>query len=346
MKNRTFTVVLTAAAIMAVFMAGGVTAQAADAKFGLITGTGGLGDKNMNDAAYEGLQTLEGEGVEINVVEPNDASDFVNLQSLFADTGEFAAVFCITIDQTDALTKVSAEYPDQRFVLVDSEVMADNVTNVLFRPEETGFQLGVLAGLLEKENSLEKLNDEQKIGFVGGQDLPTINQFAAGYEAGAKLVNPECEVEITYVGSFADPSKATELTNGLYEGGSDIVFACAGGSGLGVFTAAQKSDGYAFGIEVNQNDNAPDNIIASGVRYWDVVMSDVGRKAMNGELASGTLTYGLAEGSLEIGYENSNVNVSEEVKAETDSYMEKVMSGELTLPTTLDEVENFLADNQ
>jgi len=346
MKNRKLMAILITATMVTANAALCITAEAADAKFGLITGTGGLGDKNMNDAAYEGLRELEEDGVEINVVEPNDASDFVNLQTLFADNGGFAAIFCITFDQTDALTKVSAEYPDQRFVLVDSVVEADNVTNVLFRPEETGFQLGVLAGLLEKENVLDKLNDEQKIGFVGGQDLPTINQFAAGYEAGAKLANPDCEVDITYVGSFADPSKATELANGLYEGGCDIVFACAGGSGLGVFTAAEKSDGYAFGIEVNQNDNAPDNIIASGVRHWNVVMSDVGRKALSGELPSGTLTYGLTEDSLEIGYENSNVEVSDEIKAETDSYMEKVMSGEITLPTTLDEVEGFLANNQ
>lgn len=340
-------------AVMAVGMLAGCgggdssgNAEGGSAKLGLITGTGGLGDENMNDAAYEGLCELEDDGVEVDVVEPEESSDFENLQTLFADTGEYEAIFCITYENTDALTKVSADFPDQRFVLVDSEVDADNVTNVLFRSEETGFQLGVLAGLLEKENALPNLNDEQRVGFVGGQDSPTINQFAAGYRAGVLLVNPEAMVDISYVGSFSDPSTATEITNGLYENGCDIVFACAGGSGLGVFTSAERMNGYAFGIEVNQNENAPDNIIASGMRLWDRVMTEIGSEAVAGELEGGTRTFGLAEDALEIGYEGSNVEVSEEVKEETESYMEKVVSGEYQLPTTLEEVDAFLQEAQ
>lgn len=311
-------------------------------QIGFVTGTGGLGDKNLNDASYEGLKGLEAEGVKINVVEAEESSDYANLQTLFAETGEYQAIFCISYEQVDALEKVSKDFPDQKFVLVDGTLEADNVASVLFRAEETGFQLGVLAGLLEKENALPFLNEEQRVGFVGGQDSPIINQFAAGYVAGVKLSNPEAEVDIAYVGSFSDPSKAIELSNGLYENGSDIVFACAGGSGLGVFASAEKKNAYAFGIETNQNDNAPDNIIASGVRRWDVVMQDIGKKAIDGSLKGGIYTYGLKEKSLEIGYENSNVEVSGGVKAEVDSYMERVVLGELVLPVTLEEVDAFL----
>lgn len=315
------------------------------AAFGFITGTGGLGDKNMNDATYEGIKTLEKKGAVVDAVEPDDASDFTNLQELFAETAKYNTIFCISYEQTDALKKTAQAYPEQSFVLVDSEVDADNVTNVLFRPEETGFQLGVLSGLLEKENALPFLNEEQKVGFVGGQDNPIINKFAAGYEAGARLVNPEVEVEITYVGSFSDPSKASELSNGLYENGCDIIFACAGGSGLGVFTSAEKNDGYALGIEVNQNGNAPDNIIASGLRLWNIVMADVGEMAAAGRLESGTLTYGIKENTLEVGFEDSNVEVSEEIKKELQPYFDKVAGGEYVLPSTLAEVDSFLADH-
>lgn len=321
---------------------GGGSSGNKEVKIGVVTGTGGLGDKNMNDAAYEGLCKLKDEGVEVQVVEPEESSDFANLQTLFAETGEYAAVFCVTTENTDALTDVSAEFPDQKFVLVDSEVDADNVTNVMFRSEETGFQLGVLAGLLEKENALPKLNDEQKVGFVGGQDNPIINQFAAGYKAGVLTANPDAEVEISFVGSFSDPSKATEISNGLYENGCDIVFACAGGSGLGVFTSAEKMDGYAFGIEVNQNDNAPDNIIASGVRRWDKIMTEIGKEAVDGTLEGETRTFGLAEDALEIDYEGSNVEVSDEVKKAVDGYVEKVASGEYELPTTVEGVDAYL----
>lgn len=313
-----------------------------NAKFGFITGTGGLGDKNMNDATYDGLKKLEEQGAQINVVEPDDASDYTNLQSLFAERKEFDAVFCISYEQTDALAKTAEKYPEQRFILVDSEVEADNVTNVQFRSEETGFQLGVLAGLLEKDSGLPFMNEEQKVGFVGGQDNPVINQFASGYEAGVRLVNPDAQVDITYVGSFTDPSKAAELANSLYTNGCDIVFACAGGSGLGVFSSAEKNDGYAFGIEVNQNSNAPDHIIASGMRLWDVVMTDVGNMAAQGSLEGGTLTYGISENALKVGFEGSNVQVDDKIKEEMNRYFDKVSSGEYILPKTLDGVDAFL----
>lgn len=341
--NKKIMAMLVAAGLAGSIMAGTVvTAEELNVEFGFITGTGGLGDKNMNDASYEGLKRLEEQGAKVNVVEPDDASDYANLQMLFAQKGDQKVIFCISSEQGDSLSKTAPQFPDQQFVLVDSELEGDNITSVYFRPEETGYQLGVLAGLIEKDSSLEFMNEEQKIGFVGGQDIPVINNFAAGYLAGAKIVNPDVDVEITYVGSFSDPSKATELANGLYSDGCDIVFACAGGSGLGVFTSASKSNGYAFGIEQNQNSNAPDNIIASGMRNWDAVMADVGTKAANDELESGTLTYGIKEGTLEVGFEDSNVPVSDEIKAEMEKWFEKVTSGEYELPTTLDDVDAFL----
>lgn len=81
------------------------------AQLGLITGTGGLGDKNMNDASYEGLKTLEADGVKISVVEPDEKSDFANLETLYAETEEYEAIFCITYEQTDALAKVCPAVP-------------------------------------------------------------------------------------------------------------------------------------------------------------------------------------------------------------------------------------------
>lgn len=341
--NKKVAAMLVTAGLAGSLLAGNtVMAEELNVEFGFITGTGGLGDKNMNDASYEGLKQLEKQGAKVNVVEPDDASDYANLQTLFAQKGDQKVIFCISSEQADSLSKTALQFPDQRFVLVDSQLEGDNITSVYFRPEETGYQLGILAGLIEKDNSLEFMNDEQKIGFVGGQDNPVINTFAAGYMAGVKLVNPEAEVEITYVGSFSDPSKATELANGLYADGCDIIFACAGGSGLGVFTSAQKSNGYAFGIEQNQNSNAPDHIIASGMRNWDAVMVDVGTKAAKDELESGALTYGIKEGTLEVGFDGSNVPVSDEIKEEMNTWFEKVIFGEYELPTSLDDVDAFL----
>ena len=208
-------------------------------------------------------------------------------------------IVCIGFDQKEALTTVSEEFPDQSFIICDTECAGSNVTSVVFRAEETGFQLGVLAGLLVKEGSLENSRGNNTIGFVGGSDIATINQFAAGYEAGARLANPDVTVLRSYVGSFSDPTTATELATSLYEQGADIVFACAGGSGLGVFTAAEKQNGYALGIETNQNALSPDCIIASGTRAWDEAIYDATQKALDGTLESGLLSYGISDGMLQ-----------------------------------------------
>ena len=318
---------------------------ASSGKLAVITGTGGLGDQNLNDYVYSGAQMHEAEGVTVDVVQPTDLADFPNLQTLYAEDGTYNTIICIGFDQKDALTNVSAQFPDQSFVICDTVCEAPNVTSVLFRAEETGFQLGVLAGLLLKEGSLENSHGSNTIGFVGGKDIATINQFAAGYESGARLANPDIKVLRSYVGSFSDPTTATELATSLYEQGADIVFACAGGSGLGVFTAAEKQNGYAFGIETNQNSLSPDHIIACGTRAWNEAIYDVTQKALDGTLKGGILSYGISDDMLHAERADSNVSVSDEIIAELDEYCKKVSDGSLTLPTTLEEVDAFLAQN-
>ncbi len=148
----------------------------------------------------------------------------------------------------------------------------------------------------------------------------------------------------SYVGSFSDPTTATELATSLYEQGADIVFACAGGSGLGVFTAAEKQNGYALGIETNQNALSPDCIIASGTRAWDEAIYDATQKALDGTLESGLLSYGISDGMLQAERAGSNVPVSDEIMADVAAYSQRVSDGSLKLPTTLEEVDPFLAE--
>ena len=312
-------------------------------KLAFVTGTGGLGDKNLNDFTYAGAQKHAEEGVTVDVVQPKDISDLPNLQTLYAETGDYATIICIGTDQKDALTQVAPNFPDQSFIICDTELDLPNVTSLYFRAEETGFQLGVIAGLLEKGGVLPNLRGENKIGFVGGKDITTINRFAAGYAAGAKLVNPEIEVITSYVGSFGDPAAATELATGMYDQGADIIFACAGGSGLGVFTAAEKSGGYAFGIETNQNSLSPDCIIASGTRDWSKAVYEAAALALDGTLQAGLMSYGIADGALYPERADSNVPVSEEIMKTMDELSAKVADGTYELPTTMEEVDSFVS---
>lgn len=318
---------------------------ATEGKIAFITGTGGLGDKNMNDFTYAGVQRHEEAGVTVDVVQPKDIADIANLQRLYAETGEYATIVCVGSDAKEALTETAAEFPDQSFVICDTEVDLPNVTSVVFRAEETGFQLGVMASLLAREGSLANSQGKNTIGFVGGKDIAVINRFLAGYTVGAKLVNPDVTVLSSYVGSFGDPTAATELATGMYEQGADVIFACAGGSGLGVFTAAENTGGYAFGIETNQNVLAPDYVIASGTRDWGQALYEVTGEALAGTLKGGLVGYGIADGALMPEREGSNVEIPDDVMTTMEAYSAKVADGTYVLPITLDEVDAFLASN-
>lgn len=319
--------------------------QAVPQKIAVITGTGGLGDQSLNDYCYEGAAKLKDEGVQVDVVEPKDASDIEELQRIYAETGEYALIVCIGFDSSNALKIVSAEFPDQMFAITDDEVDAPNVASLNFKGEETGFLLGVLSGLLVKGDELPNTRGKNMVGFIAGLDFYVPNTFAAGFEAGARLVNFDAAVQNAYVGSYSDPSTAAEQATGMYQQGADIIFACAGGSGLGIFNAAADCNGYALGLEGNQNALAPDYIIASGIRDWTSFVYDACKLALKGELDGGILVYGIAQGALYNAHEGSNVAVSDEIQAEVDRYSALVADGTLVIPKTLDEVEPFIAAN-
>lgn len=340
--KKVFVVMLVMLTVMSVFASGakegGSAASSGAGKLAVVTGTGGLGDQNLNDYCYAGAKYHEADGVKVDVVQPSDSSDVGNLQRLYAEDGSYSAVVCISFEQMAPLMETVKDYPDQRFIICDAVVDAPNVTNILFRSEETGFQLGVLAGLIAKDNALPYCKGKNTIGFVGGTDNDTINAFAAGYSAGAKLVNPDVNVLISYVGSYSDPTTAAELATSQYEQGADVVFACAGGSGLGVFAAAEKVKGYAFGIETNQNLLYPDYVIASGTRGWDLAVEDATGKALKGELASGTASYGISDGMIKAETEGSNIKLPQSYLDTLKDYEAKIAAGELKVPTKLSEV--------
>jgi basic membrane lipoprotein Med (substrate-binding protein (PBP1-ABC) superfamily) len=179
-------------------------------KVGLVTGTGGLGDKSYNDIAFSGVKRAFDElGVEYDYVEPTAISEYESFQRGFAMSGEYGLIICLGFDQADALTIVAGEYPDQNFALVDMVVGNSNVASLTFRANEGSFLLGVVAGMKSETG---------KIGFVGGIEIPLIVDFFVGYEAGALWANPDIEVLApVYVGGWGDPAKGKELAICLIE---------------------------------------------------------------------------------------------------------------------------------
>lgn len=257
-------------------------------KVGVVFATGGLGDKSFNDIAFSGVQRASDElGVEFDYVEPTAISEYEGYQRDFAMSGEYGLIVCIGFDQADALTVVAAEYPEQSFALVDMVVDNENVASLTFRANEGSFLLGVVAGMTSEAG---------KIGFVGGMEIPLIVDFYVGYKAGAEWANPEIEVMTpVYVGDWGDPAKGKELAVSLIEGGADMVFAAAGGSGLGALEAADENEISGLGVDACQDYLNP-HMYASMTKRVDNAVYDMIVDAMNDEFEGGFKSGGIAEG--------------------------------------------------
>jgi basic membrane protein A len=257
-------------------------------KVGLITATGGLGDKSFNDISYAGCMRAKEElGVDFDYVETTSIAEYEGYQRDFASSGEYILIICIGFDQADALTIVAAEYPEQNFALVDMVVDNPNVASLTFRANEGSFLVGVVAGMV---------TETDKVGFVGGMDIPLIRDFFEGYEAGAKWANPAVTVsDPVFVGDWADPTKGKELSVTLIEQGSDCIYSAAGKSGLGALEGAHEQGVYTFGVDACQC-YLYDEIIASMTKRVDEAVYEMILDSLIGTFQGGFYSGGVAEG--------------------------------------------------
>jgi basic membrane protein A len=299
--------------------------------FAMVTDQNGLGDQGFNDSAWAGLQQAEKEfGAKPKVVESREQSQYVpNLTSLAEQKADL--VVGVGYLLTDAIAEVSAKYPDVNFALVDSVVEAPNVANLVFKEQDGSFLMGAIAGLMTKTNV---------VGFVGGMEGDLIKKFEVGYRAGVKTTNPDCEVLVTYVGSFADPVKGEDYANAQYDQGADIVFQAAGQSGLGVINAAKKRNLYAIGADMDQNHLAPDNVINSMIKRVDTAVFETCKMVEEGTFKGGIHVYGIAEGGIDIA-PTSEKTLPKDVLDTALALKERIKKGEFTPPSTEDEFNAF-----
>jgi basic membrane protein A len=314
-------------------------------RVGLIIATGGLGDRSFNDSGYAGVERAKKElGIEFDYVEPKEIAEYESHERAFAQKGIYDLIVGLGFDQADPMKKVAGEFPDQKWLMIDGFIDGmKNVRSVTFKDWEKTFLIGGFAAQLTTL-PLPRGNKECILGGVGGMDIPLIRAFAAGYTAGAKYINRDCKIVINYVGGWADPAKAKEIGLSMYEANADIVYAFAGGSGLGVFEAAKAKNLYAIGTDVNQNYIAPDNIVLSAVRYLDVVIFNTIKDLKeSGKFEAGAHQLGLKEGAVGYALENSNIKIPQEIIDKVESMKAKVISGELVIPDKLEDVDAFIA---
>ncbi len=320
------------------------TAKKSAGNFALILATGGLGDQSFNDLTYAGMKRAEKEiGITFDYLEPKEIADYPVFQRELADSGKYDLIICVGFDQADALQKVAAEYPKQKFGIIDMVVDQPNVASYVSEEQQGSFLVGALVGLIKKNNAIPGLTSQNVTGVIGGMDIPLINKFVAGYMAGVRYVNPGMKVYYDYVGDWSDPTTAKQMADTMYGRGADIIYQAAGGSGLGVFRAAEEKNLYAIGVNSNQNHISPDHIIASMLKRVDNACFQAVQSVVNNSFKPGIHTLGVAEGGIGFSTEDSKIKVPDAIIKQVNDLQKSIADGKITVPTEIDKVDAFLA---
>jgi basic membrane protein A len=300
--------------------------------------SGGRGDKSFNDSAWNGVQKAEKElGItEANVktVESKSEKDYETNLTGLADAG-CDVVFAVGLAQGNALTAVAPKYPNIKFAIIDGSVEAPNVRSIVFNEEQGSFLAGYLAGLVTKTN---------KIGFVGGQKIPLIEKFEAGYESGAKTSNPNVTtLPAKYTESWDDVAlgKAAALT--LYNGGADIVYHAAGRCGLGVIAAAKEANKYVIGVDSDQDDEAPGLVLTSMVKHVDEGVFQTIKDVQDGKFTAGVKRYDLAANGVGLtDFKNTKDKIGAANLAKVEAESKLIVSGKVVPPSSLADESTYL----
>ncbi len=314
---------------------------------------GVLGDKSFFDSAQRGMDRLldEGYNVEVKTVELgiDPAGWESGLADAMADAENYDMLIVGTYQMGEFLGARVHLYPDKFFIMYDAavpyedaEICVDGCTNVYtvqYLQNEGSFLAGVYAAAMT-QSDLEGANEDAILGAVGGQDIPVINDFIVGYKQGACLVNPDSEVLIQYAGGWNDPAKGKEIALAMYEQKADIVFQIAGGTGSGVFEAAQEQGKYAIGVDSDQASILMDTNPEQAARILTSMQKNVDNSLyravdlhIKGELPYGTIEFlGIAEGGVSLSDNDIfEDNTPEEVLDLMEAVSEAVDAGEIPI---------------
>ncbi|MEK6189574.1 MAG: BMP family protein [Carnobacterium alterfunditum] len=309
---------------------GGDKGDKKDFKLGMVTDLGSVNDKSFNQSAWEGLQQLEKDkGYEVKYLEPKADSEVEPslLQCVHSQTD---LTWATAATLADAVTTIAANNPDAKLGIIDSDIEGiENIVSVSFKENEGAFLAGVVAA---------SMTETDKVGFVGGMEIPVIQRFHAGFEAGVKAVNPEATVVVNYVGVFNRVDMGKSAASTMYNDGVDTIFHAAGGTGNGVFNEAQErfDNGekvWVIGVDKDQSLEFGDDItLTSMMKNVDKAVYDISEKTAEGNYPGGEVVrLGLAEDGVGLAT-TSDKNVPKDILDLVEDYKTKIISGDITVP--------------
>jgi basic membrane protein A and related proteins len=321
------------------------------AKVALLYDLGGRGDKSFNDSAAAGLDKAKTEfGIQSKELQPNaggtNRDELINL----AASGGYQLIIGVGFLYAPNIGAGATKYPNIKFGDVDGaidhstcdtckdETPDGNLTSLLFAENEGAYLVGAAAALKSQSGH---------IGFIGGVETPLIQKFQAGYVAGAMSQNPSVTIDIKYItqppdfSGFNDPAKAQTIAQGMYQAGADVVYHAAGGSGAGLFKAAEEYSNannthvWAIGTDSDQYVSAPADeqpfILTSNLKRVDVAVYETIKDFVNNGFKGGVRTFDLKVGG--VGYATSGGFV-DDIKSTLDDLQQKIINGDITVPTT------------
>lgn len=302
-----------------------LTASLAHADPALMFDLGGKFDKSFNEAAFNGAERWKAEtGGTYRDIEITAEAQRVQFARRLAEAGANPVVV-MGFSNAPTLEEVAPDYPDTSFVLIDAVVDQPNVRSVVFAEHEGSYLVGMLAAMASETGT---------ISFVGGMEIPLISNFACGYAQGAKAVNPDINVIVNYTGStpaaWNDPVRGGEIARAQFSQGSDIVFAAAGGTGLGVLQAAADAGLKSIGVDSNQNYLHPGSVLTSMLKLVDQAVFDAFTDGPG--LETGVVEMNLAAGGVGYALDEHNADlISDQMQEAVEAAKAAIIAGETTV---------------
>lgn len=310
-------------------------AYAAELKPAVVYDFGGKFDKSFNEAAYNGAAKYKADhGTNYREFEiQNDAQREQALRK-FAQDGNSPVVIA-GFSAVSAIEKVSKEFPDTKFVIIDAIVEGPNVRSVVFKEEEGGYLVGLLAAMASKTGT---------VSFVGGMDVPLIRRFYCGYAIGAIEGKKGTKVLNNWTGdtpaAWNDPAKGSEIAKAQMDQGSDVIYHAAGGTGIGVLQAAADAGKLGIGVDSNQNGLHPGHVLTSMVKGVDTAVYKAFADVAADTFTAGIVQMGLKDDGVSYAMDENNAKlITPEMKAAVEAAKADIISGKI-------KVHDYTTDNK
>ncbi len=304
-----------------------LTSTAALSEPALMYDLGGKFDKSFNEAAYNGAKRwAEETGNSYREIEVTAEAQRVQFATQLAERG-FNPIVVLGFQNASTIEEVAPKYPDTKFAIVDVGWLdLPNLRQITFAEHEGSYLVGMLAAMASETGT---------VGFIGGMDVPLIRHFACGYAQGAKSVNADINVVANMTGTtpaaWNDPVKGGELTKAQINQGADVVYAAAGGTGVGVLQAAADADILSIGVDSNQNHMHPGKVLTSMLKRVDNAVYDVFANGVEG-FEPGVVTMGLGNDGVGYALDDNNASlITADMKSAVDDAREKIIAGDVNV---------------